>query len=84
MRKIINIVGISIFILLIGAGTGILFAPASGKRTRKKLKRSWRNISDEFSDLTYSSKEVYNDVKDTIFNIRHNPEEYIKKMLHKN
>lgn len=84
MRKIINVVGISIFILLVGVGTGILFAPASGKRTRKKLKRSWRNISDEFTDLTYSSKEVYNDVKDTIFNIRHNPEEYIKRMLHKN
>lgn len=84
MKKIINFIGISLFLLLIGVGTGILLAPASGKRTRKKLKKGWKNISDDFSDLTLTSKEVYNDVKDSIFNIRHKPDDYIKRMLHKN
>lgn len=84
MRKAINVLGISIFVLLVGVGTGILYAPASGKKTRRKLKRRWRNFGDEFSDLTHSSKEVYDDVKDSIFNMRHNSEDYIKKMLHKN
>ena len=84
MRKTFNVIGISIFVLLVGIGTGILFAPTSGKRTRKRLKRRLQNIGDEFSDITYSSKEVYNEVKESIFNIRTKPEEYIKRMLHKN
>jgi gas vesicle protein len=42
---------------LIGASLGILFAPAAGKETRKKLKILLEQLDDE-------SRELYDEVKE--------------------
>jgi len=84
MKKNNNIFVFSIVALVMGVVAGIIYAPESGKRTRKKIRRRFKKMEDEFNDISYSSKEVYNEVKDTIFNLRNTSEEAIKNLLHKN
>jgi gas vesicle protein len=84
MKKTNNIIVFSIVALVIGVVSGIIYAPESGQRTRKKIRRKFSKMEDEFSDLSYSTKEVYNEVKDTIFNLKNTSEEAVKKFLHHN
>ncbi len=56
--------------ILITAGLGILagllIAPESGRRTRKKLLKSARRFNDSLHELAYNSGETYKDVKESL------------------
>ena len=53
-----------------GAVAGLLFAPKSGKETRKDIKDGANNLGNQISDkskeLGKATKDQFNNVKDTI------------------
>ena len=61
-----RIIGIAIASLLIGAGLGVLFAPQSGRRTRKDIERWGRKTKDLVWDFQENLKENVNDLIEEI------------------
>ncbi|MEN7547958.1 YtxH domain-containing protein [Rapidithrix thailandica] len=51
-----NVLAAVIVGALIGAVSALLYAPESGKRTRKKLNRKLRDINENLEDLVTDSK----------------------------
>ncbi|MDR2645396.1 MAG: YtxH domain-containing protein [Endomicrobium sp.] len=55
---------------LIGAALGVLYAPKSGKETRREIKRFGEDVADKVKDLgedlTEKGRKVYEDGKDKI------------------
>ncbi|GAB4384646.1 MAG: hypothetical protein Kow0075_16620 [Salibacteraceae bacterium] len=45
-----------------GAVAGVLFAPAEGKKTRKKIARSIEDLKEEVEELATKSKEAMQDL----------------------
>jgi len=44
---------------VVGAGIGILYAPAKGKKTRKKIKKSAVKAKDDISQSLTNAKEEF-------------------------
>ncbi|MDH4194927.1 MAG: YtxH domain-containing protein [Nitrospirota bacterium] len=59
---------------LVGLMGGLLAAPQSGARTRKKMHRVYENIKDQV-------KEDVDDLKGSVANVARQGETYRKKML---
>ena len=55
---------------LIGAALGVLYAPKSGKETRRDIKKFSEDVTDKVKDLgedlTEKGRKVYEDGKDKI------------------
>ncbi|AMV70813.1 hypothetical protein DBW_0411 [Desulfuromonas sp. DDH964] len=51
---------------LIGAGIGILFAPQSGKRTRRQISRYSKKVKNETEALIRDSAEAVRETVDTL------------------
>jgi len=61
-----RIVGTFLAGLLIGTGLGILFAPQSGRRTRKEIERLGRKAKDFVWDFQETLKENIDDLIEDI------------------
>lgn len=72
MSKLTNILIAAGVAGIAGIAAGILLAPESGKRTRKKLTRQARRVNDNLESFTYAGKEVFKDVKDSISDLKYN------------
>jgi len=55
--------------VLVGILLGVLFAPASGEETRKKISRRAQGIKDNYDDLADNLSNAYGKVKDKAGNI---------------
>ena len=55
-----------LFVVLVGAGVGLLFAPKSGEETRKELKAKLDEMANQIKDIDLDDvkKEFSNKVKD--------------------
>ena len=55
-----------LFVVLVGAGVGLLFAPKSGEETRKELKAKLDEMANQIKDIDLDEvkKEFSNKVKD--------------------
>ena len=51
---------------LVGASAGMLFAPAKGSETRKKIEEEGKRIADSMKDKFMAGKEKFNNLKDEI------------------
>ncbi len=49
--------------IALGAAAGILLAPDSGKRTRKRIVRKAEDVSDQLTDLIDRGESLVKDVK---------------------
>jgi len=83
MSKFTTILTTALLATATGVIAGVLIAPDSGKRTRKKLLKKARQFNDEFDELTYQSKEIIKDLKDSIEDIRYSAEGAINKAIKK-
>ena len=61
-----RLIGTVIAALLIGAGLGVLFAPQSGRRTRKDIERLGRRTKDMIWNFQENLKENVNDLIEEI------------------
>ena len=61
-RAYTNFLGTLLAGLLIGTGIGILFAPQSGRKTRKEIERLGRRTKDLAWDFQENLKENVNDL----------------------
>lgn len=48
--QLVNFISGMMLGIVIGAGVAVLLAPASGRKTRKRLKKAARNVRSETSD----------------------------------
>ena len=83
MNKFVNFLTTVTFSLSAGILIGLLIAPDSGKRTRKKLMRRYKYITDDLEDLLYNGGEIIKDVKDTISDLKDTAETTVDKLVHK-
>ena len=83
MNKFINFLTTATFSLTAGIMIGLLIAPDSGKRTRKKLMRRYKYMSDDLEDLLYNSVDVFKDVKETVSDLKYNAESTLDKLVNK-
>lgn len=63
----------------IGATLGILFAPAKGTTTRRKIAKGTRDlkntVTDKLEDLVESAEEIIDEIKETANDYMHRAEE---------
>ncbi len=52
--------------LAAGAILGVLFAPDRGAKTRKKLKKKGKQMSDDLKEIFDKGKEKLNDLKENL------------------
>jgi gas vesicle protein len=70
----------------IGAGIALLYAPQSGKETRKMLAKKGKQLKNQATDAIESAKEVVVEGKNRIVGLIHNGEVAVNKAkskLHK-
>lgn len=63
---------------VVGAGLGILFAPAEGKKTRKKIKKTFDDSKD---DLGEKIDELKKQVRETVSKKKHDFEEGLEGIM---
>lgn len=83
MKKPMNFLVTAALALSVGALIGLLVAPESGRRMRKRLLRSARRINENFQDLAYNGGEVVKDVKDSIIDFTDTAGHRFEKLLRK-
>ena len=63
----------------VGAALGILFAPAKGTVTRRKISKTTRdlknNLADRLEDLVESAEEIMDEIKESASEFVHGKEE---------
>ena len=62
-------IGLTIAALATGAALGILLAPASGKKTRRRLVREGRKAKDKLNDLMKDGADAVSKLKDEVSNL---------------
>ena len=76
-------VGTAITFLLIGLGVGalsaLLFAPQSGKATRKQLRRKYEDALDTVEDWTEQAGDMWDKGKDYAKDAKDRGAEYVSK-----
>jgi len=76
-------VGTAITFLLIGLGVGalsaLLFAPQSGKATRKQLRRRYEDALDTVEDWTEQAGDMWDKGKDYAKDAKDRGAEYVSK-----
>lgn len=83
MKKPMNFLLTAVIALSVGAVLGMMAAPESGRRLRKKLLRSARRFNENFQDLAYNGGEVVKDVKDSIIDFTDTAGYRFEKLLRK-
>jgi gas vesicle protein len=68
---------------LIGAGIALLYAPQSGKETRKQLAKKARQLKDKAQDTVESAQEFINDRKADFAAVIHSGKEEVDHTKHK-
>ena len=68
---------------LIGAGIALLYAPQSGKETRKQLAKKARQLKDKAQDTVESAQEFISDRKADIAAVIHSGKEVVDHEKHK-
>ncbi|KUF44714.1 YtxH domain-containing protein [Myroides marinus] len=64
--------------VVVGAGLGILFAPDEGKKTRKKIKKTFNDSKDDLSDKI---DELKKQVRNTVAKKKHDFETGFNEFL---
>ncbi|MDR2222731.1 MAG: YtxH domain-containing protein [Flavobacteriaceae bacterium] len=64
---------------VVGAGLGILFAPDEGKKTRRKIKRTFNETKDDLSDKIDDLKKQ---VRGVVQRKKHDVEADVEKLVH--
>jgi gas vesicle protein len=67
----------------IGLLAGLLFAPQSGRRTRRKLIRKARRLNSDVQHFAQSSNESIKDVKDSLIDFTDAAGQTFEKLLKK-
>jgi gas vesicle protein len=68
---------------LIGAGIALLYAPQSGKETRKQLAKKARQLKDKAQDTVESAQEFISDRKADFAAVIHSGKEAVDHEKHK-
>ncbi len=80
-------VGTAVTFLLIGLGIGalsaLLFAPQSGKATRKQLRRKYEDALDTVEDWTEQAGDMWDKGKDYAKDAKERGAEYVSKAADK-
>lgn len=69
--------------LAAGAMIGLMAAPESGRRMRKRLMRGVRRFNENFKDLAYNGGEAVKDVKNSIIDFTDTAGYRFEKLLRK-
>lgn len=70
--------------IAIGVGAGVLLAPDEGKKTRKKIKKSFDEKTSELKNqINNLTEEVKNKTKDAKGSFEENVENLVSKSSHK-
>jgi gas vesicle protein len=83
MKKTTNVLITVLVTATIGILAGLLFAPQSGRRTRKRLLKQARKINEDIYDLAYHSGETFKDVKDSLIDFTDTAGHTFEKLLKK-
>ena len=77
--------GLTIFAVgaLIGAGVALLYAPQSGKETRKLLSKKGKQLRDKAQDTVESAQEFIHDRKADLSAAIHSGKEIVDHAKHK-
>ena len=54
----------------VGAAFGILYAPAKGSKTRRRLQKRGQNIKDSFRNIKDSISDTIDNIRDNVEDIR--------------
>ena len=68
---------------LIGAGVALLYAPQSGKETRKLLARKGKQLKDKAQDTVENAQEFISDRKADFAAVIHSGKEVVDHAKHK-
>ena len=63
MKKSIQVISVLAAGIVIGAAVGILFAPASGEETRKKLSTQGKKLADTIDKQLEGGKETLEELQ---------------------